>query len=300
MVRPEVNMPKPWKAWIDLTAAMVIVGSMTAAGKLVLVEFPVHLSMGLRFVAATLLSLAWLWAAEGGLPRVSRRTLGLLALQALCGVYLTNVLMLHGLKLTGAAAAGIITATTPAAMALLARLFLAEPVTRRAALGVAAAVAGVMALNLASLRQAGQAGLWGNMLMLAVVVAESGFLLIRKGIRERISPLAATTWVSLLGLLLFLPQSLVEAASFDFAAVSLSGWLLILYYGAFVSVAAYFFWFRGVVEVEASTAGIFTAVMPLSAMFFSSVVVGESLGAEHVVGCVFVVAAIWCICRGGR
>lgn len=293
-------MSKPIRAYFDLTMAMVIVGSMTAAGKLVLVEFPVHLSMGLRFLVATILSFVWLFVSEGKLPCVSRHTLMLLALQAFCGVYLTNALMLYGLKLTSAAAAGIITATTPAAMAMLARIFLREPVSRRMAYGVAAAVAGVMVLNLASLEEAGRAGLFGNIMMLGVVVAESGFLLIRKGIREKLSPLAATTWVSLIGLLLFLPQSVHESMSFDFAAVSFSGWLLIGYYGAFVSVAAYFFWFRGVVDVDASTAGIFTAVMPLSAIFFSSIVLGEQLGIEHLLGCCCVMAAIWCICRNGR
>lgn len=294
----EVNMSKA-RAYFDLTAAMVIVGSMTAAGKLILVEFPIHLSMGLRFLVATVLALLWQRLAEGGLPRVSRRTLGLLALQAFCGVYLTNALMLWGLMHTSALAAGIITATTPAAMAILALLFLREHITRQMGLGVIVAVAGIMVLNVTSLERAGNAGLFGNLLMLAVVFAESGFLLIRKGIRENLTPLTATTYVSIIGLLIFLPPAAVEAVSFDFAAVSLSGWLLIVYYGAIVSVAAYFFWFRGVVDVAASTAGIFTAVMPLSAVFFSVVVVGERLGLEHVAGCGLVVVAIWCICRSG-
>lgn len=285
------------RAYFDLTLAMLIVGSMTAVGKLVLVEFPVHLSMGLRFLVASVLSCLWLGLAEGGLPRVSRRTLALLTLQAFCGVYLTNALMLYGLKLTSAASAGIITSTTPAAMAILALLFLGERISRRMGLGVAAAVAGVLVVNMASLRSGGEGGLIGNLLMLAVVFAESGFLLIRKGIREPLSPLAATTCVSIIGLLLFLPQAAREAAAFDFTAVSPGGWLLILYYGAIVSVAAYFFWFRGVVEVDAPTAGIFTAIMPLAAVSLSGMILGERLGLEHAAGCALVILAIWCICR---
>ena len=96
-------------------------------------------------------------------------------------------------------------------------------------------------------------------LVLGAVVFESLFLLLRKTVPEPLSPLAVSTVISLYGLLWFLPGGIVEAASTDLSAVSMAGWLTVGYYGVFVTVLAYLFWFAGIVRVAAATAGVFTA-----------------------------------------
>jgi drug/metabolite transporter (DMT)-like permease len=292
------------RAHLDLFLAMAIVGSMTVAGKLVLLEFPIHLSMALRFAAASLLSLAWVRLSEGGLGRVRWRTLALLAAQAVSGVYLTNAFLLLGLERVGAAEAGVVLAATPAAMALLGWLLLRERPAARGLAGVGLAVLGVGLPGVGSVLRAGSSAgtmadaLLGALFLLGMVVSESAFLLLRKAIREPLTPVAATCWVSVLGLCCFAPQGMAEAARFDFAAVTLAGWLVVGYYGAVVSVGAYYFWFRGVVRVNAATAGSFTAVMPLSSLVLSWLVLGERPGWEVFAGAALVVGAIGLLCAG--
>lgn len=278
---------------------MVIVGSSVVAGRIMVAELPVFLASALRFVLALAILLPMLRIREGGLPRLSRRSWLLLAGQSLCGSFLFTVCLLHGLKLTTPASAGIITATTPACMGLLAWVFLRDRPTRRTGAGMVLSVLGVLAVNAMGGEPGGiaPAPLVGNLLVVCAVVFESLFLLVRKGVPEPLTPLAASTIISLFGLVWFLPMGCVELASTDLAGVSLAGWLSVAYYGAFVTVLAYVFWFAGITRVPASTAGVFTAVMPVSALALSAILLDEPVGWPQLVGCGCVLGGIILISR---
>lgn len=286
---------RPWRAYIDLTLAMVIVGSSVVAGKLMIAELPLHLASALRFACAAALIVPLLLVLEG-VPRVSLRSLGIMLAQAACGGFLFNVLLLKGLATTSAGAAGIITSSTPAAMALIALVFLGERPSRRALLGVALSVAGVAAINVHA-AGGGFSGtsLTGNLLVLGAVVAESLFLLLRKTVPEPLSPLAVSTLMTVFGFFLFLPGAVVEARGFNFAAVGAASWAVVAYYGLVVTVAAYLFWFSGLARVGAGTAGVFTAVMPVSAVALSALVLGEAVTMAHLAGAALVLSGIVCI-----
>jgi drug/metabolite transporter (DMT)-like permease len=286
-------------AYINLTLAMIIVGSSVVAGKIMVAELPVHLASALRFALALCILLPVLRLREGGLPRLSRRSWLLLAGQSLCGSFLFTVCLLYGLAQTTPASAGIITATTPACMGLIAWVFMAERPTPRAGLGMVLSVAGLLAVGDAGRAAGGSAPapLAGNLLVVGAVLFESLFLLVRKGVREPLSPLAAATVISLFGLVWFLPGGVAELAHTDLAAVSLTGWLSVGYYGAVVTVLAYVFWFAGVTRVAASTAGVFTAVMPVSALALSALVLDEPVSLAQLAGCACVLGGIVLLSR---
>jgi len=292
---------------LDLCLAMAIVGSSVVAGKLVVNTLPVGLAMGLRFVLAAALSLPLLYRREGGLPRLSARSWGLLAVQALAGVLAFNWLLLLGLERTSAASAGIVAGATPLTMGLASALFLGERPGWAGWLGIGLAAAGVMALNVVSGSGGGSgegpagASWLGLGLVLAAVCCETAFLLLRKALREPLSALAGATLMSCLGLVLFAPFAVADALDQGFSSLTPGAWLLVGWYGAGISVAAYLFWFRGVVATPAHVAGVFTAVLPLSALALSALVLGESLQPAQALGCAAVVAGIVLISlRRGR
>ncbi len=292
------------KACFDLAAAMVIVGSSVVAGKLALAEMPLYCSQALRFLLACLVLVPLLVAREGGLPRLSPRDWAVTACLALTGSLLFNVFLLNGLRLTSAAAAGIITSTTPAWMALIAVCFLGERLARRSWAGVGLAVAGVAALNLA---QAGGGlpgeaaqSLLGNLFALGAVMAESLFLLLRRALPRGLSPLCVSTLVSLGALALFLPPAAAELAAGPPPVISLTGWLVVAYYGLVITVLAYIFWFRGVTRVSPSTAAVMTGIMPVAAACLSWTVLGEPVRGGQAVGCLLVLGGILCLALPGR
>ncbi|HEU6437899.1 MAG TPA: DMT family transporter [Nitratidesulfovibrio sp.] len=312
--RVTVRLPQPvagasrgpdWRAYLDLTAAMVIVGSSVAAARFVSLTLPPHLVQELRFLVAACIAVPLLYRREGGLPRLPVRDWGVLFLQAAAGSLLFNVLLLAGVARLDAAAAGVVTSTTPAVMALASLVLLRERPGARTLAGIACCVAGVLVLRLApvsgtaggdasGLVATGVDGI-GLLLVLGAVCCETLFLLLGRTLRTPVSPLAASTACTLFGAVQFLPLALPQAHRV--AELDVTGWLLVGYYGAVITVAAYIFWFRGVARVNAGTAGAFTAVLPVSALGFSALLLGEPVGWAHLAGVACVLCGIWCVTR---
>lgn len=296
-------MQRSWMAYGNLAAAMVIVGSSVVAGKLMVAELPVFLASALRFVVALAVLLPLMWWREGRLlPRLRGRNWRILGLQSLFGSFLFTTFLLYGLRWASPAAAGVVAGSTSAWMAGLAWLFLGERPGRRGMAGILCAMAGVACLNAMSPAAASgvipsapdtTAEAWlGLALVLAAVLCESMFLLLRKGVDQPLSPLAASTAVSAFGLLWFLPMGLVEATTFNMASAGPKAWGAVVYYGLVVTILAYLCWFAGVVRVNAATAGVFTGIMPASAVLLSVVVLGEPLTWPVLAGCLLVLAGI--------
>jgi len=285
------------RAYLELTGAMVLVGSSVVAGKLMAESLPVFLAGGLSSSIGAAILLPVLFACEGGLPAVARRELLVLFLQAFTGIFLFRVLLLWGLLFTSAAEGGVITSTTPAVVGLISILFLKERPGPRVWAGIVLAVAGIVALNVvgpgAEVDGArGPAPLLGNLLVFGAVVCEALFTIFGKAASERVSPLATAVSASVLSLALFFPLGLYQAAGFDFSSVGFAGWASVAHYGVFVTALGYLLWFGGLSRVPASTAGVFTGVLPVSAVLLSYLILGEPFSWAHPVGLACVLAAI--------
>src|SRR5579875_3526732 len=95
------------RAYIELGAAMVIVGSIVVVSKAITATFPVFLASALRFVVALAILLP-LWLKEGrGISLPGRRDAWIMFLQSFAGNFLYGILLLYGLKWTSAVEGGI-------------------------------------------------------------------------------------------------------------------------------------------------------------------------------------------------
>jgi drug/metabolite transporter (DMT)-like permease len=92
----------------------------------------------------------------------------------------------------------------------------------------------------------------------------------RPGQAKRISAL-----INLWGLLLVTPFGLWQALSFDFAAVPLPSWWLLLFYSIAASMVTVWLWMTGLKHVPASSAGVFTVLLPVSAAMVGVLFLGE-------------------------
>lgn len=232
---------------------------------------------------------------EKGIPALSKRDVFILLLQSFTGVFLFSICMLYGVMLTTGMESGIITSTTPMAVGVLAFFLLKEKIEKRMAAGIVLAVIGVMAINLFGI--GGEAGspyaLIGNLLIAAAVIGEAMFTLMAKLLSPHISALAISAFVSLFGFLFFLPFAVIEAVSFDFSGPGLLDGSYVLYYALIVTVLAFYLWYNGVTKVPASVSGIFTSVLPVSAVVLSGVILKEQFTFLHLIGIVFVIAGIF-------
>lgn len=290
-------------AYASLTAAMLIAGSSVVAGKAVAVAFPVFVATGLRFLLASLVLAPLFLVRHRAFPAAGRDDLAIILLQALANVFLLSFFFFHGLRLTSAAASGVITSTTPAMVGLLAFLLLRERPTRNQGAGIALAVLGLLVLNAAGdpgSAVRGPAPLLGNLLILGAVLGEAAFTVLGKVVVARVPPLAITTLASGFGFLLSLPAALHQARGFDFSAVAPGAWAAMAYYGLCVTVLASFLWYKGIAAVPAATAAVFTGIMPVSALALSRALLDEPILGSHLAGAACVLAGIWMSAFRGR
>ncbi len=287
-------------AYGNLSLAMIIVGSSVVFGKVITNSFPVFLASGLRFAIASAVMLPLLLRYEKNLFHISGKDFWNLLAMAFCGQFVFTFLVLLGLRYTSAVEAGIITSTSPAIMAVVTFLFFRERPGVRQMIAIGMVVAGVVIMNGfgdVNLVPVSSRHIFGNLLMIGAVVGEAFFLLMRKRISSSISNLALTGYLCFLGLILFLPLSVFQAFSFDFSSVGPAAWGAMLYFGAVFTVLAYVFWFRGISRVSGSTAGVFTALMPVSAVLLSCFFLKEPFTLYHGVGGALIIFAILLMAR---
>ncbi|MGN3966732.1 DMT family transporter, partial [Burkholderia gladioli] len=195
-----------------LILSMLLVGSNVGIGKTIVVVVPVAILATLRFVIAN--AVLWPLWRPSKMRNVKRDEWLNLFLQALFGTFLFTLLMLTGVQRTSAVAAGVITSTIPAVVALFAWIFLRERPDGRALLSIALAIVGVVAINLANGHAPGAASavgssLAGNLLILGAVCCESFYVILSRRLTETLRPLDICAYTHLFGMLLMLPLGLL-------------------------------------------------------------------------------------------
>jgi drug/metabolite transporter (DMT)-like permease len=271
---------------------MALVGSYVGLSKLLVAAFPVFLLAWLRFGIAAIAMGPWL-RRQPGEPTLSQRDRRLLFWESFLGNFGFSICMLFGVAATSATAAGVVMAAIPAAVALLSRGFLHEPIAPRVRWAIALAVAGIVLLALARNPQtvdakgvaaAGAAApWWGYALLLGAVLCEASYVVIGKRLAATVSPRRISALINLWGLALITPFGLWQAWTFDFSAVNAPTWGLLVFYAMAASVVTVWLWMHGLRHVPAARAGVVTVCLPVTAALVGVVVLGEPFGPAHAV-----------------
>ncbi|ACB64589.1 protein of unknown function DUF6 transmembrane [Burkholderia ambifaria MC40-6] len=280
-----------------LILSMLFVGSNVGIGKSIVVFVPVAILATLRFVIA----IAVLWPLFSPVKmRAVRRAEWLnLFLQAFFGTFMFTLLMLNGVQRTSAVAAGVITSTIPAIVALFAWLILREKPNGRALVSIALAIAGVVTINLAnggtSAHEAGAASsgsLTGNLLILGAVCCESIYVILSRRLTQTLAPIDICAYTHLFGLFLMLPLGATAMWQFDYASVPAATWALVVWYGLSASIFSFWLWMKGIRHVPGSLAGVFSAVLPVAAAAYGIAFLGERPTLAHGIALACVVTGI--------
>lgn len=271
-----------------LALSMALVGVYVALSKPMAAALPVLLLLWLRFGLGALAMLHWLPRpmSEPPLQAQSKR---LIFLASFLGNFLFSLCMLFGVSLSSAVAAGVIMAAIPAVVALLSRVFLKEQMSARVGVAVALGVAGVALLAWApnspgqnqTGRQTGHEWL-GHLLLVGAVLCEASYAVIGKRLTASVSPRRITALINLWGLALMTPLGLWAAWGFDFGAVSLPNWGLLVFYAMAASVWTVWLWMTGLQGVPASEAGVFTVMLPVSAALVGVLFLGERMNGMQL------------------
>ena len=269
---------------------MSLVGGYVALSKPLVAAFPVLLLAWLRFGIAALAMPHWLRRPPNE-PPMTPHTRGLVFLESFLGNVMFSICMLFGVSLTSAVSAGVIMASIPAVVAIGSWLFLRERITARIGAAIACAAFGIGLLALTPAQAAVHASdasparmPWlGNLLIFCAVLCEAAYAVIGKSLTGRLGPKRISSLINLWGFALSTPLGIWFALRFDFSAVSVGIWVLLLVYALAASIWTVWLWMTGLKSVPASQAGVFTVMLPVSAAVVGVVVLGEDLSVPQVI-----------------
>ncbi len=265
---------------------MALVGCYVALCKPLVAVVPIFLLGWMRFGIAGIAMASW-WRKPADEPAMSSETKKLLFLESFVGNFLFSLCMLFGVSMTSAVSAGLILAAIPACSALMGHLVLGDRLSPRLGLAVACAGAGIGLLAISKSAATGATAgasdgfIWssellGDLLVCGAVLCESTFIVIGKKLSAGISPKRIAAIINGWGFVLMTPAGLYWALHFDFGTFDMRLWALLIFYALAASVWMVWLWMTGMKTIPASEAGVFSAMLPITAAAIGVLVFGES------------------------
>ena len=118
-------------------------------------------------------------------------------------------------------------------------------------------------------------------LLLGAVLCEASYVVIGKRLTASLSPRRISALINLWGLALVTPLGLWQALQFDFSRPAPSVWALLVFYALAASMATVWLWMKGLQQVPAPRAGVFSVMLPVSAALVGVFALGEPFSALH-------------------
>lgn len=295
-MRPPIS---PSSAMLLLVASMAMTGANVPVAKALLTQLPAEALLLLRFAIATAV-LAVLVAFEPGpaLSELNAREWAAVAALGLFGSVLFTWAILEGVRRTSGASAGILTATLPAVVALVS-MALGERPNRGQLAMIGLAVAGVVLVQAqgATGAPAGRGAavadvLTGNALICVAVLCEATFVIVARGLSQRLRPLRLSLAVAAISFVLCMPAGIPALIRLAPTTIDGSIWGLFVWYSLTASVLCTALWYRGAAHVEPWAAGLATAALPIAALAVAVLMLGETLSLPQILGASLVLAAI--------
>lgn len=276
-----------------LIAAVLLWSGNFIAGRAMGDSIP---ALGLNFLRW---SLALMILLPLALPEIRRhrravsRAWRYLLLVGLTGVAAYHILVYQALAHTTATNALLVLSTAPAAIMLLSRAALGEPIRPLQWLGIVVSFLGAVVLichgDLDALRalRVGEGELW----MLAAVPTWAAYSVLIKRRPADLPQRSTLTVGTAIGLLWMTPLVLWSPGvlAVDWTPRLAAG---VAYIGVAASVVAFLCWNRGVALVGPARAGVYIHLMPLFGALLAFALLGESLHGYHAVGAALVFTGI--------
>jgi len=295
--RPTLGTNLSRSAWLALAIVYIVWGSTYLGIDLAVRTMPPFLMAAMRFLIAGPLLYAWAIRRGDRADRPTAREWLSATLIALPMLTIANSAVGWAEQTMDTGTAALIIASAPLWMALLDRVFYAQRVARGVVVGLAVGFGGV-ALLVAPGGADGAGSTAAIVLVVTSLAWSVGSLYSRQADLPR-RPLVSAAMQMIAGGVMLLPVAAVtgEFNTFDPAAVSLESWLGLAYLIVFGSIVAYSAYTWLLREVPISVAGTYAYVNPVVAVLLGTLVLGEPLTWQTLVGGGIILAAVALIVR---
>ena len=275
--------------YVKLVFVALFWGGTFIAGRILAHSMPMMTAAAGRFAVAVVLLLGVAWKVEGGLPRLNRLQLMATAALGFTGIFIYNVCFFGALARMPAGRTALFIALNPIVTALLAAVLLRERLGAVKWLGIAIALSGAVTIitrgdPLSAIYDIGRSIGTGEILMFAGITAWAAYTLIGRTVLRGLSPIAATTYASLWGLLFLGIGAAFEIGTVRWSELGWQIWASIFYLGAFGTVAGFIWYYEGVKAIGPSRTAVFNNLVPAFGVVLAALLLGEPVLVSMAVG----------------
>jgi len=267
-------------------------GGTFIAGRIAAAQIgPLSGALG-RFLFASLALLLILRTRGERLPRLNGREWLLVGGMALTGMIGYNAAFFLGLRQIDAGRASLIIALNPVFITLASALLFHERLPLPGVAGIGLSLVGAaLVITGGKPDQLGPGLGPGELFIFGAVLCWLAYTLIGKVVLESLTPLAATTYASLIGCAGLLPLAiLLEAGRWTPPSAAV---LLALAYLGFFGTALGFTWYYDALRsLGPARSGIFLNLVPVFGVLLGVLLLGESLAAPTLLGGTLVVGGV--------
>lgn len=276
---------------VTMIAVVMIWGLNFSAMKIGLREIPPLAFAGLRFAGASVLLWLLLVWREGPL-RLPQGTLWKLTWVGLVGNTLYQLGFTYGLRITSAANASLLIATTPALVAFFGALLGIERLRRHTIAGIILAFLGVALVVASGQLHFTTKSLPGDLLLFGCAVCWTIYTLGVRTLAQGLSPLAITTWTTITGAPALLLMGIPDLLRLEWAGVGAGAWASLAYATAIALVVAYALWNNSVRVAGSVRTSIYGCAIPFCAALLAWPLLGEQPTWNQAAGAVLIVAGV--------
>ncbi len=279
-----------WLAPIALTLASFIWASSFIALKYAFQTFsPMLVIFGRLFVASVCFLLLWKYTFD---VKVKKSDIKYLILMAFFEPCLYFIFEAQAIKNTTASNAGMITALLPLMVAVSARIFLKEAITRNMIIGFILAIIGAIWLSFTTgTNEYSPHPMFGNFMEFLAMVCAAGYILMLKHLSKNLNSFFLTAVQAFVGTLFYLPILFFPSMSLP-NEFKLMPFLSIIYLGAVVTLGAYGLYNFGVSRTKASTASAYINLIPAFTVILAYFLLGEKLSFEGLIASFVIFAGV--------
>lgn len=280
--------------YIKLVLTTLFWGGSFIAAHVAVASLPPVVAAFCRFLIACVALVILLISTEG-LVRPTREQWKSIIGLGLSGIFFYNLFFFKGMQWIPASRGALLLALTPSLTALVERLLYRRTLSGVRMVGIALSLFGtawVVTQGDWAHFSGGGVG-WGELIMLCACLSWASYTLISRRAMTSLSPLANTTYASLVGALALLPLALHQGLLDRLPTMQAKDWLLAAYLGLPGTVVAFLWYAQGVKAVGPQRTIIFTNLIPVFGVMLSVLLLGEQLTLPTLFGGVITVAGVF-------
>ena len=228
--------------------------------------------------------------------KVAKKDIPLLAICALFGVAINQMLFFEGLNLTTPINAAVIMVVNPILVLIFAGLMSTETLSKRKWLGIGVGAIGALTLitNGGNINLS-QEHFYGNTLVFINATSYAIYLVLVKSLMKKYKPITVISWVFLFGLLFVSPFGWSEFQSIEWSAMP----TIIVWEVGFVVICttflAYLFNIYGLKTLNPSTVSTYIYLQPVLASIVAIIASSDDLDFIKILSAVLICIGVYLV-----